>query len=45
VLGYCNPGELEQYVVESMLDGENRTVFNELIHADANPVILKYLFK
>ncbi|MDR0682816.1 MAG: 6-bladed beta-propeller [Dysgonamonadaceae bacterium] len=45
VLGYCNPGELENYVTESMLDEKNRRVFNELIHADANPVILKYLFK
>jgi hypothetical protein len=45
VLGYCNPDELEQYVTESMLDGENRKTFGDLIHADANPVILKYLFK
>ncbi|MDR1340555.1 MAG: 6-bladed beta-propeller [Prevotellaceae bacterium] len=45
VLSYCNPSELEQYVTEDMLDDESRKVFNELIHADANPVILKYHFK
>jgi hypothetical protein len=45
VLSYCNPGELEQYVTEDMLDDESRKVFNELIHVDANPVILKYHFK
>jgi hypothetical protein len=45
VLGYCNPGELEQYVTEDMLDEESRKEYNELIHVDANPVILKYYFK
>ncbi|MDR1583357.1 MAG: hypothetical protein LBS55_08905, partial [Prevotellaceae bacterium] len=45
VLGYCNPGELEQYVTEDMLDEESRKEYNELIHVDANPIILKYHFK
>ncbi|MDR2119831.1 MAG: hypothetical protein LBP64_03010 [Tannerella sp.] len=45
VLGYCNPGELEEYVAENMLDEKNRKTFNELIREDANPVILKYHFK
>jgi hypothetical protein len=45
VLDYCNPGELEQRLTEGMLDEPNRKVFNELIHLDANPIILKYNFK
>jgi hypothetical protein len=45
VLGYCNPGELEQYVTEGMLDEESLKEYNQLIHLDANPIILKYHFK
>jgi hypothetical protein len=45
VLSYCNPGELEKYITEGMLDESNRKIFNELIHEDANPIILKYNFK
>jgi hypothetical protein len=43
VLNYCNPGELEQYLTEDMLDEPNRKIFNELIHStDANPIIINY---
>jgi hypothetical protein len=46
VLSFCNPGELEQYLTEDMLDEPNREIFNELIHStDANPIIIKYYFK
>jgi hypothetical protein len=45
VLSFCNPGELEQYLAEDMLDEENRKLFNVLIHLDANPIIIKYYFK
>jgi hypothetical protein len=37
-LGYCNPGELEQYVTEGMLDEESLKEYNQLIHLDANPI-------
>jgi hypothetical protein len=45
VLSHCNPGELEQYITEGMLDEHNLKIFNELIHSDANPIIIKYNFK
>ena len=46
VLSYCNPGELEQYVTENMLDESNRKLYNELIHStESNPIIIKYRFK
>jgi hypothetical protein len=46
VLGYCNPGELEEYLTEDMLDESNRKLYNELIHAaESNPIIIKYQFR
>jgi hypothetical protein len=46
LMHYCNPGELDEYIVESMLDEENKAILKEQKSIiGANPIILKYTFK
>jgi hypothetical protein len=45
VLNYCNAGELEQYVTESMCDEYNRNILEKQRSTiGGNPIIIKYTF-
>jgi hypothetical protein len=45
ILSYCNPEQLEIFFPISLLSEKGREIYDKQIALDANPIIVKYIFK